>query len=244
MSIDRQKFIINKPVQLEFGTVNFLTIEDYIDLQNELGLIAMNNLHLFYAYKKQLKSDNEEQLNELRKLKEMSLYPIVVNDETLLSAYVKVFQVAIEFVEGFDLQYLFDDEDRFMWIRKIVMDMNLVKEDKVFKDERLQKGEEMKRKVENVKAKDKQTIEDVITSVVAKTANSFSDVNKMTVYQLHSLFARVNAIINYETTTLFKTVSNDIEVEDWSKHIDLLEGSQSKDMNRTDFERKFGEILS
>lgn len=244
MLVDRQKFIFKKPVILEFGVVNFLAIEDYIDLQNDLGIIGMNNLHLFYAFKKLLNTNDEVQLNELRKLKETNLYPIVTSDESLLSSYIRVFQVVIEFSEGFNLQYIFEDEDRFMAVRKIVMDMNLIKEEKVFKDERLQKGEDMKKKIDSVKNKDAQTIEDIVTSVRVKSGTSYDEINKMSVYQLYADFARINAIMNYETTIIFKSVGSDMEVENWSKHINLLEGSESKDMNRADFENKFGKILS
>ena len=238
MKINKTKFIIKKPVELEYGTINFLDIEQYIDYQAELGIIPMNNLHLYYAYKKLMKTSSKEELEKLKILKDTELYKIVISDDYMISCYFKIFTLVTDFKEGYSIESVFESEERFMTLRKLIMEMNLLKEEKVFKNEELQEGHEMRKQMESIQNGESQSIEDIITSVVASTSQSFDSVCNMSIYQLYALYARVSAIMNYQTSTLFATVSPSKTLESWAKHIDLLAQDEGKDMKRSDFMNK------
>ena len=59
----------------------------------------------------------------------------------------------------------------------------------------------------------------------------------MSIYQAYAIYARVNSIKNYDTSVLFATVSNEVKIEQWNKHINLLSEEKTKDMKREDYDR-------
>lgn len=242
-NINTRKFILGKPVELPFGNVRFLTVEEYMDMEADLHLISMNTLHIYYAQKKLLANKlKRKELAEFEKTKELPLYQLVMYTDYFLHTYLSIFDKLIEFNEGFSLNYLFESEDRFMEIRSVIMMMNFLKEEKVYKNEELQKNHEEGHKVRN-NTSNNITMEDIITSVVASTSNTYEDVDKMSVYQLNALYLRISAIKDYETSTLFATVSSEAKVEHWTKHIDLFESKDNSSIKLSEFKNKLSEAF-
>lgn len=237
-----RNLISKKPFELDYCMLRFLTFEEYLDLADILGLISMNNLHIYYTYKKLIPNPTEDEKVQILELKETPLREIILRDSYFLKTYLQIIELVTAFKEDFTVEYIFEDNDRFMEFRQCIMDMNLLKEEKVFKNEELQEGLEIGKKMQQDKS-DALLPEDIITSVVALTSNSFEDVLSMSIYQVYAIYARLNSIMNYKTTTLFATVSSDVNIEAWNKHINLLEKENTSDMKRSEFENKFGGVF-
>lgn len=243
MSIQYNKdfFIFGKPIKTPYGEVRFLTYPEYLENQNKLSIISMNVLHFYYHFKKQFPNPSEEEKQYLKQIKESKLLEFLINNPQILQCYVHIFEDVITFDNGKSLVDIFENENDFLALRKLIMDMNILVEEDVSPNEEIQEGIERGKEINKVKT-EKQTFEDIVTSIVAGTSNSFEDVCKMTVYQIHATYARLGAIFNYNTTTLFATVSNEVDIEPWNKNINLLEKSD-KDIKRSEFEKKYGEMF-
>lgn len=231
MKVNTSKFITKSPVETEYATFRFLTFEEYIDCQESLGMLSLSVLNLYYYYKQAIPKPTEEEREFLKQLKDSPLRQVVMSDTSLLKYYVDIVSKAVTFHEGFDIEYMFATDESFMEVRKIIMDMNLAKEEKAFYNEELQAGIERGRQMQK-NSGEVQTSEDVITCIVASTSNSFDDVLSMSVYQAYAIYTRIGSIMNYKTSTLFATVSADSKIEAWNKHINLLAEDKVKDMKR------------
>lgn len=240
--MDYRSFLITgKPIDTKFGKVKFLTFEEYFQYGSDLQFMSMNNLHLYYYFKKMIENPNDEQKAFLAELKQSRLIDIIKEIKGFKEIYIKVFNFLIDFEDGYDSESIFESEEDFMSMRKLIMDMNLIIEEEVSKNEELQEMNEIRKKI-NQSKNDGQTFEDIITSIVAGTSNSFNEVLNMTVYQVYAIFARLAAIIDYNTRVLFATVSSDIDIESWDRNIDLLK-RDTKDMRRSEFEQKYGKMF-
>jgi len=236
MTVDTKKFITGKPVEREYATFRFLTFDEYIDCQEALGIIALSTLNLYYSYKKAIEKPTLEEAEFLKVLKDTPLREVVLSDTMLLEYYIQIIGMVAEFKEDFGLEYVFETEEKFMEVRKIIMDMNLAKEEKAYRNEELQEGHERSKKMNSNKG-EIQTSEDIITCIVTFTNNSFDEVLSMSVYQAYAIYSRISAGKNYDTTTLFATVSSEAKIEAWNKHINLLAEEKVKDMKRSDYDR-------
>lgn len=231
MTVDRSKFITKKPVEVEYATFRFLTFEEYIDCQESLSIISLSTLNIYYNYRKVIPKPTEDEEVFLKTLKDTPLRHIILSDELFFNNYLEIIKLVAEFKEGYDIEYLFENDEIFMEMRKIIMDMNLAREEKAFRNEELQEGMERGKKM-NRGNEESQTAEDIITCIVSSTSNSFDDVLSMSIYQAYAIYARVNSIMNYKTSTLFATVSNEVKVDLWNKHINLLADEKTKDIKR------------
>lgn len=231
MKVNTSKFITKSPVETEYGTFRFLTIEEYIDYQESLSMLSLGTLNLYYSYKKVIGKPTDEEVLFLKTLKDTPLRQVVIQDMSLLKYYVSIIDKVMVFKENFDIEYVFSTDEIFMEVRKIIMDMNLVKEEKAFYNEELQEGIERSKMLNSNKG-EIQTPEDIITCIVAFTSNSFEDVLGMSVYQAYAIYSRIGAGKNYDTGVLFATVSGDAKIEGWNKHINLLAEEKVKDMKR------------
>jgi hypothetical protein len=129
---------------------------------------------------------------------------------------------------------VFDNEEalykinnqNFDYYRKLIMDMNCVKEEVINPNPEIQRFIEKSKRVKQQES-EPLTFADIVSSVVGYNGLSYRDINEMTVYQLYMTFHRIAQIKGYDTAVLFKTVQekfkDNIKVENWCKHINLLE---------------------
>lgn len=231
MSIDTSEFITGDPIELPYATFRFLTFREYIRLQKSLSIMSLSTLNIYYNYKKILDNPTEEDLVFLKELKDTPLREIILRDELFLYHYLNIIEKVVDCKEGYDIQYLFDNDEQFMEMRKYIIDMNLAKEEKAFYNEELQEGIERSKKM-NQGNMESQTAEDVITCIVSSTSNSFDDVLGMSIYQAYAIYARISSIMNYKTAVTFKTIDPKYDIEHWNKHINLLGQEKTKDKKR------------
>lgn len=243
LDYDKNLFIFGEKVQTKFGEVRFLTYREYLSNINEISLIGQNTLHIYYNFKKQLESatNDKASLEALKELKEAKLLEIVLSTQQLLNAYLKIFQLVFDGNEEMQFEKLFESSENFDFIRTLVMDMNVITEDKVSPNEEIQRAIERSRRLKQSSSQE-QTFVDIVTSIVASTSNSFEDVCRMNVFQVYAIYARVGAIYNYQTSTLFATVAEKVNIESWNKHIDLFK-SEDDVISKNEFDKKFGGLL-
>lgn len=220
-----------KPVETPFGTLRFLTFDEYLDMQNELGWIAQNVLHLYYMILKNIPKENKEERKAARAIKELSLRDLVFDHEQILFAYQKVLCLMLDqndFIGDLEalkdvLTDIFSKDETFLLMRAYIMKMNLLREEKVSPNAKIQELFERDREVKSKTQKDIPTHTDIVFSVASLTPNPLDKVMQMSPIQVHNFYARINADKDYERNILFATVSNEVEIESWAKKIDLFE---------------------
>ncbi|MFJ7982433.1 hypothetical protein ACIQ1D_19405 [Lysinibacillus xylanilyticus] len=243
LDYDKNLFIFNEPVDTQFGSIRFLTYREYLSHSSEISLISQNTLHIYYNFKNQLKEAkaDEKSIEALKELKESNLLEIVLTTRQLLNAYLKIFQLVFDGNEEPQLERIFETSENFHFVRRLVMDMNVITEEKVSPNEEIQRAIERSRRFKQQSSQE-QTFVDIVTSIVASTSNSFDDVCRMNIFQIYAIYARVGAIYNYQTSTLFATVAEKVNIESWNKHIDLFK-SEDDVISKEEFDNKFGGLL-
>ena len=240
---DKNLFIFGESVLTDFGELRFLTYREFLQNSADLQLISQNSLHIYYYYKTQLKAigANASDIEQLKELKDADLYEIVLSTKQILNAYLKIFQLVFDRNDNIPLEQIFSKTEIFHFVRKLIMDMNVLTEEKVSPNEEIQSAIERSRRVKQNNSEE-QSFVDIVTSIVASTNNSFEDVCSMNIFQVYAIYARVGAIFNYQTTTLFATVAEKVNIESWNKHIDLFK-VEDDSLSRDEFSKKFGSLL-
>ncbi|MFJ7915851.1 MULTISPECIES: hypothetical protein [unclassified Lysinibacillus] len=243
LDYDKNLFIFGETVNTKFGSIRFLTYREYLSHAAEINLIAQNSLHIYYNYRNQLKEAmaDESSLKALMEIKEADLLEIVLSTRQLLNAYLKIFQLVFDGNEEKQYEIIFESSESFHFVRRLIMDMNVITEDKVSPNEEIQRAIERSRRFKQQSSQE-QTFVDIVTSIVASTSNSFDDVCRMNIFQVYAIYARVGAIYNYQTSTLFATVAEKVNIESWNKHIDLFK-LEDDVISKNEFDKKFGGLL-
>lgn len=244
--LDKNFFIFGKPLETVLGNVRFLTYYEYLEHLNELAIMKMNVLHIYYNYRnsfdeRQFKPDEKVAIEEsLQALKKESLFNIVSHREDIKAIYNKMFSMLIDNPEA--PQIILNSEELFMYYRKMILDMSLTLEDEVSPNEEIQKGIEMGRQINSQKG-EKNSFVDIASSIAVSSNFTFEQIANMNVFQVYTVYSRIAAIYRYQASTLFATVSPEQEIESWSKHIDLFDNGSGGTIKRSEFDKKFGKLL-
>jgi hypothetical protein len=244
VTLSDSEISFKKPVETPFGLMRFLTYDEYLDLDSQLGWVGQNVLHIFYLIRKTIPKENKQELKKLNQIKELSLRELVLEHTEILSAYQIILSYMLDIndyskdSETFIpvLADIFSNDDSFLLMREYIMKMNLIKEEKVSPNPKLQEIFDRDKEVNKAKNKDTPTNSDIVFSVASLTPNSLDDVRKMSPIQVHNIYARISADKDYERNVLFATVSNEVEIESWAKKIDLFEIKDTS-ISKSAFER-------
>lgn len=213
----KEFYILGLPIETPIGNCSFVKVKEYPELFTQLNVISITKDQIIQSYGN---TDVDKQVVEL--LKTMSLYEIILTSEELRDVYVKLFAK------------LFDDEkaffqitnDSFEYYRRLILDMNCIKEEKINPNPEIQKWIEKSKKFKQQQSGGL-SFADIITSVAMFSGMTFEQVNELTLYQLYGSFQRIAFFKNYDTATLFSTVSVEkIDIESWCKHIDMFTEEQ------------------
>lgn len=225
--------------------VRFLSYKEYLINMGYLSLMNQDVLHIYYQYQKVLDIKDKKIQEALETLKNDRLFNIVSGNAEFASSYLKIFATVLDMHSEIEVESaltrLFEDEQLFIKMRELVLDMQMLVADEVSPNPEIQKGIEISRKIKS-SGKDSPTFADIVSSIVAGTSNSFTEVCNMTVIQVYSLFYRIGAFKNYDTSTLFATVSPDISIESWNKKIDMYETNGST-ISKKDFDKTYGKLM-
>jgi hypothetical protein len=213
----KEFYILGLPIDTEIGQCEFIKVKEYPDYFADLQIMSLNKLHIIYKYHEINK--NHEFDDVIKELEKLTLFEIVTGIPEIQMAYYRVF---LKVFGNEEVLYKINNQN-FDYYRKLIMDMNCVKEEVINPNPEIQKFIE---KSKRVKQQDSEplTFADIVSSVVGYNGLSYRDINEMTVYQLYMTFHRIAQIKGYDTSTLFATVSTEkIKIESWCKHINLFE---------------------
>lgn len=263
---NRDMFIFGKPIFIQgIGYMRFLKYEEYLENFGDLNTMKMNVLHIYHQFRKMLENEDKSVLDDLEDIKKESLFDIVLSQNPLINAYIKILSLTLDEndknqswdknlieTEAKDdevtppmtraLTLILSDAELFMSVRQLVLDMQMMAEDAVSPNPIVQKRLVEKREMEAVQG-NKTTPTDIATSIVAGTSISFSQIVKMTVIQVNAIFYRLGAFKNYDANILFMSAGADIKnAGSWSQNIDLFK-EEEQGVKGKEFERKFGSML-
>lgn len=213
-------YILGLPIETEIGLVDFIKVKEYPDYYQELHLFSMSKEELIYRLSEVNKNGSLNELIEL--IKPLSLFQISTMLPDLANAYYKIFTRVFNSEDSLSKI----NESNFDYYRKLIMRMNVLKEEKINPNPEIQRAIERSKRLKAAEG-DRITFADIVSSVVGYNGLSYKDINEFTLYQLYMTYYRIANIKNYDTSTLFATVSAEkINIESWSKHIDLFEEEQ------------------
>lgn len=213
----REFYILGLPIQTEIGDCHFITVADYPNYFVDLQIISMTKDHIIQRYSKANKNGEYDEL--ISNLRELSFFQIMVGIPDMFKAYSRIFDKVFNIQEAINR---IKSEEEFNYYRSLIMKMSCIKEEKINPNPEIQAAIERSRRV---KAQDAEKLEfaDMVTSIASLGGFSYGEINDLTLFQMHMTYYRFAQIKSYDTSTLFATVSGEVDIENWSKHIDLFE---------------------
>lgn len=206
------------PIETGLGAFHPIKVKDYPAYLIYLQNIKAPKEKIIQEYRKLNKGEKVEKIFE--QMEKLSLFEFVLNDKNTRYSYEVVLNKCFEREGVLDE---IKDEDTFDYYRGLVLKTSAMKEEKVNPNPEIQKFIEMSKQSKS-KGQETFTISDMLSSVSMMSGIDYGTIMEWSIYQLHLSYHRIIHIINYDTGNLFKTVSiKEIEVDDWNKHIDLLE---------------------
>lgn len=121
------------------------------------------------------------------------------------------------------------DSSNYELIREIIMRQNLMFEQKIYKDKRVQA---IMYKVFEARSKSsvKMEFEDIVSTVSVFTGKHYSDLAEYTVYQLKTDFNRISKFKQYDTNVAFKCVSSsNIDLGHFAENLDMFKNPYDLD---------------
>jgi len=106
-------------------------------------------------------------------------------------------------------------------VRSIIMRQNLLFEQKVYKNPKVQEwaNKALEARVKNAP---KISIEDMVTTVSVYKGVGYKELMDYTLYQLYADLYRIKKIKRYDADVIFRSVSDKITIEDFAEQIDLF----------------------
>lgn len=210
-------YILGLPIDTEIGQADFIKVRDYPQYYVDLQIIGMSKNEIIYKYSQINKNGQYDEM--IAELKKSSFYEICTNLPELKQSYYNVFMKAF----GRESTVSLIGEDNFDIYRDLVMKMNCVTEEEYNPNPEIQKHIERSKRVKSMD-QEKLTFEAMCTSIVAQSGVNYKDILEWTIYEFYATFYRTGQMKMYDTSTLFATVSSEkINIENWSKHIDMFE---------------------
>ncbi len=193
--------IINSPLGDDWGLK-----EAYLIILNKVIYVEEDNLTLYDEL-------HEEIMGELPRYTGDGEYVPLLDDKGIPISEPKMKEMTI-------LKIL-TDKDLFMEVRKKIMDMNVIKEDKITTNPEINEFLEMSKEVK--KNDSDEGLADILTSIVVATGHDYPVVANWNLHQVYGTFQRIATFKEYEASLLFSTVAPDVKVPNWNKHINLFE---------------------
>lgn len=227
-------YLLEIPTKTIFGDIGYLRVTDYIDLTNEIYYLISTPLHIYYDGLKKLDSldvelpehEIAEYMTKLNVLKDMSIYELVNGDESVRNAYVKLFSKLITFNENLTPEDIINNENAFLQVRKIIMDMNYLKEDDVSPNPEIQEYFN-NRKLQKAKESGGISFSDMVTSVAVSQGKSYSEIAQMTLFQFYNTYYRVAQFKRHIESVILAGAFHDTKIiSSWSENINLFKDSE------------------
>lgn len=235
MEDNKEFYILGLPIKTAIGECQFLKVKDYPDFYMHLQIVSMSKDHILNTYHKANKNGELDGL--IGAMKDMPLIELIRALDEFKKAYAELF------IKLFGNEDILENltNDNFPSIRKMILDMNCVKEEKINPNPEIQAAIERSIRVKN-QSGENLGFQDIVSSIVGFNGLTYPDLNEMTIYQLYMTFQRISQIKGYDTSTLFATVSPSADITSWCKPIDLL-AEETHGMTRQEFDKKSDSIF-
>jgi hypothetical protein len=212
----KEFYILGLPIETDIGECHFIKVKDYPDFCMDLQVMSMTKDHLINKYNEVNK--NNALVEFIEEMKKHDLFELAFTIPELQDSYFRVFTKVFNNPEVI----LKLTHENFPYFRKLIMEMNGIKEEIINPNPEIQRAIERSKRVK-AKEGDKLAFHDIITSLVGFNGLTYENINDFTIYQMYMTYYRIAQIKNYDTSTLFATVSDKVIVDSWSKHIDMFE---------------------
>lgn len=205
---DKNFYILGLPIDTSLGQCHFIKIRDFPQFALYQKLLLINKDCIINL----LTNGNEQEIADLKR--NATLFDLIKAIPEFNETYSEIFKLVFK-------KDVFPSRDNFDNIRKLIMEMNCIKEEEINPNPEIQawieKSKKAKQKEDNI------SFDDLVSSVKVYTGDTYEQILDMTIYQFYISFHRISAFKNYDTSTLFATVSSKkIDIENWCKHIDLF----------------------
>lgn len=229
LEAEKEYFIFGKSLETPFGTIRFYSYKEYQERMKELSIISFSMLKFYYLFRSFLIEQKAPRSDRkaLMSLKEMDLYDFLrtsylQGDKGYLEAYMTVFSDLITNENDVDftdpeVYFKYMDHEQFYELREIVMTMNLLKEEKMSPNPRVQEFLEKSKRFKN-KGKVAPNTETIFSSIFIESGVPYSELLKMTAYQILATYSRIHAHKDFEISSLFATVSGEVEISPWDRN--------------------------
>lgn len=225
-------YILGLPIKTQIGNCHFIKVKHYPKFYGDLQVVKLPKQYFVNEISKD--KENKELLEEVNGL---SLREIVFGFSDIKDVYTKLFSY---FFKDEDALMKIQDDDEFMYYRSLILKLSCEKEETINPNPEIQRAIERSRRVKSQEGEGL-AFADIVTSVSAIKGVSYEEINEMTLYQLYMDFHRIGQKFNYETSALFATVAEKVEIEGWSKHIDLFEDEKTG-LTRDEFSQIAGTV--
>lgn len=229
---DEEYYILGLPIQTRIGYCHFLKVKELPTLQQKLQIIALTKQHYINSVKENAKNNSET----IEAFSELSLWQIISQFPEVLETYSHVFS---EFFRDEEALSKIQDEKEFEYYRDLILKLSCIQEEEVNPNPEIQRAIDRSKRV---KAQEGGQVDlaSIMSSVSVIKGVGYKELGEQTLYQLYMDYYRIIQKINYDTGTLFATVSPEqIEIEEWSKPVDLFE-TDKHGLTRSEFSKVAG----
>lgn len=225
-------------IDTRVGKIHFIKVKEYALFSKHVSFLLLEKRDIEDYIKALIQGDSRFE----------SLYTFTENSDLLtiikalkesMPGIYEGYKKLFEFCFKKDILEEIEDNEEFVRYIDIIKKINCVSHKKANPNPEIARFEEMKREYEE-KKRGRVTFDSIYYSIWLAVGER---PDEMTLYDFYSLFSRIGQFKNYDSTILFKTVTNEVNVEPWAKHIDILEDSEKKTTLK-EFSEKANSIIN
>ncbi len=247
--IIQKKIIDKEEIEEEIGTLYPLNIIDYFKNTSLFNILQVTvNFYLQQIDKKEKEArkiikekfkdfdvicSDQQTLNSLIELLNLCFKENITNENiTLENDLLKIYLSS-----GYCI-----DRNNYDYIKGQIIRMYGIKLPKQADNKELQKH--FDRAYKHKSGESDQDFEDIITTIVAITGITPNKLKEMTIYQINAIISRINKVKQFDMNVSFICAggSEDIKLEPYMAHIDLLEEVQIS-KKYSELSKQMGDML-
>lgn len=259
----QERAVLGLPIDTPFGKLKPLSIYDFLERGDALSAITFDKprvLHEIRLNQPEEQRNTKEMTALLREMNEQySLKDILITYmEPYFHAYVEVISRCSELKEDetFEskqeevFEYLKElDAEEFDAFRQIILEINNQATQTASLDPTVQAWKEKALRYKSTAKGDgtAPNLSTMVTSIVSFSGHTFSEILEWNIAQLQQVFQRIGLFKAYDTTTLFSTVTDKIDIQDWSKNIEIENDSNTSSnvaMSYKAFQQNMGDAVN
>jgi hypothetical protein len=231
----KEFYILGLPIETPIGECHFLKVKEYPDYFVDLQIVSMTKDHLINKYSEINKNNSlTEFIEELNKY---NLFELALTIPELQTSYFRLFSKVFDNPNAMSKL----TPENFTYFRKLILDMNGMKEEVINPNPEIQRAIERSKRVKSQEG-EKLAFHDIVTSLVGYNGLTYDNINNFTIYQMYMTYYRIAQFKNYDTSTLFATVSDKVKVDSWSKHIDMF-AEEKHFVSKDEFNKNTGSMF-